>query len=343
MNLKELSQALGLSQTTVSRALNGYPEVKEATRKRVAEAARSFNYTPSSLAKGLATGRTMAIGQVIPVAEHHDMVNPIFGDFTAGAGEIYAAHGYELVLAVVGPGKSEEQTFHDLKRRGAVDGIVLQGPRVNDDRIAFLTDLGLPFVVHGRATGIDLPYAWLDVNNTRAFAQAVDHLTDLGHRRIGLINGPADMDFAYRRRIGFEKAHAEAGLSHDTDLITSGEMSEDFGYQTARRWLASADRPTALVVSSILSAIGVRRAIGESPFQIGTDVSVVIFDDMLSYLQNGVGTPYFSAVQSSVRQAGRQLAQMLLDRIALPDAEPVQTLLDARFIQGQSSGPAPTH
>jgi len=151
------------------------------------------------------------------------------------------------------------------------------------------------------------------------------------------------MDFAHRRRIGFEKAHAEAGLSHDTDLITSGEMSEDFGYQTARRWLASADRPTALVVSSILSAIGVRRAIGESPFQIGTDVSVVIFDDMLSYLQNGVGTPYFSAVQSSVRQAGRQLAQMLLDRIALPDAEPVQTLLDARFIQGQSSGPAPTH
>ena len=87
MNLKSLAEELGLSQTTVSRALNGYPEVSEATRQRVEEAARRHNYRPNSRAKGLATGRAMVIGQVIPTSVQHEMVNPIFGDFVAGASQ----------------------------------------------------------------------------------------------------------------------------------------------------------------------------------------------------------------------------------------------------------------
>ena len=87
MNLKELARTLGLSQTTVSRALNGYPEVAEATRRRVLRAAREHNYLPNARAKGLATGRAMAVGHVIPVSSRHEIVNPIFADFIAGAGE----------------------------------------------------------------------------------------------------------------------------------------------------------------------------------------------------------------------------------------------------------------
>ena len=85
MNLKMLAAHLGLSQTTVSRALNGYPEVSEATRQRVVEAAQRLNYAPNQRAKGLATGRAMAIGHVIPVSKQHEMMNPVFGDFVAGA------------------------------------------------------------------------------------------------------------------------------------------------------------------------------------------------------------------------------------------------------------------
>ena len=88
MNLKELSEILGLSQTTVSRALNGYPEVSEATRLRVQQIARENNYSPNARARGLATGRASAIGHVIPIGLRHEMVNPIFGDFISGVGEV---------------------------------------------------------------------------------------------------------------------------------------------------------------------------------------------------------------------------------------------------------------
>ena len=101
MNLKELSEKLGLSQTTVSRALNGYPEVKEATRQKVIEAARLYSYSPNTRAKSLATGQSMAIGHVVPTSGTHEMVNPIFADFTAGASQIYAQHDYEMVISTV--------------------------------------------------------------------------------------------------------------------------------------------------------------------------------------------------------------------------------------------------
>ncbi|MEP3279537.1 MAG: LacI family DNA-binding transcriptional regulator, partial [Stappiaceae bacterium] len=86
MNLKELSRKLKLSQTTVSRALNGFPEVNEMTRQRVLAAAKTFNYRPSARAKGLATGKAFAIGHIIPTSNKNEMVNPIFADFIAGAG-----------------------------------------------------------------------------------------------------------------------------------------------------------------------------------------------------------------------------------------------------------------
>ena len=86
MNLKQLSDHLGLSQTTVSRALNGYPEVSDATRARVEAAAKAHNYRPNTRAKSLATGQAMAIGHVIPISSKHEMVNPVFADFLAGAG-----------------------------------------------------------------------------------------------------------------------------------------------------------------------------------------------------------------------------------------------------------------
>ena len=98
MTLKELSDMLGLSPTTVSRALNGYPEVNETTRARVQAAASKHGYRPNSRAKGLATGKSMVIGHVIPSSSQHEMVNPIFGDFVAGAVKTYAEHGYDMMF-----------------------------------------------------------------------------------------------------------------------------------------------------------------------------------------------------------------------------------------------------
>ena len=337
MNLKQLSQILGLSPTTVSRALNGYPEVKEATRKRVEDAARQHHYIPNTRAQGLATGCSMAIGHVIPVSNTHEMVNPIFADFIAGAGEIYLENSYDMMLSIV-PDDDEERAYRQIASRRSVDGIILQSPAQGDRRINLLRDIGLPFVVHGRSSHETASYAWIDVDNTRAFRRATRHLIDLGHSRIALINGLETMDFAMRRRAGYLDALATAGIVQDPDLMTSGEMTETYGFQTATRMLAMPRPPTGIVVASLITAIGVRRAVQERGLKVGHDVSVVTHDDDLSYFSNDGPNPVFTATRSSVRQAGRQAAQMLLDQIADPGQAPQQTLLAAELVPGQSSG-----
>lgn len=340
MNLKQLSAELGLSQTTVSRALNGFPEVNEATRARVTEAARKHGYRPNTRARSLATGRAMAIGHVIPVSTRHEIVNPIFADFIAGAGEVYTTNDYDMVLSVV-TDADEGDAYRKLRAKGTIDGVIVHGPKVNDPRIALLTEIGLPFVVHGRSSEVAEPYSWLDVNNRRAFHRATDFLLDLGHRRIALLNGLEDMDFAHRRRAGYETALTGRGIWPDHTLMTSSEMTEAAGYEATTRMLASPDAPTAFLASSLISAMGVRRALEDAGLKLGRDISVVTHDDELSYLRNGAELPIFTATRSSVREAGRLAAQMLLDRINDPAGGHRHRLLEASLVVGQSTGPVP--
>lgn len=340
MNLKDLALQLGLSPTTVSRALNGFPEVSETTRRKVAEAARQVNYRPNARAKGLATGRAHAIGHVIPISARHEIVNPIFGDFIAGAGEVYSRLGYDMILTIV-PDDDQDRAYREIRSKGNVDGVIVHGPAEEDRRIPLLIELGLPFVVHGRATGSRLPYSWCDVNNARAFRRATDFLLDLGHRRIALVNGLEFMDFAIRRRRGFVEALAERGMAADPELMVQGEMTEHQGHAAARAMLRLDRPPTAFLTSSLLSAMGVRRAVEEAGLVMGRDVSIVTHDDDLGYLKNGEGEPIFTATRSSVREAGRRAATMLIDLIHEPSAKPTSALLDAVLVVGNSTGPAP--
>jgi LacI family transcriptional regulator len=340
MNLKELAAKLGLSPTTVSRALNGYPEVNESTRERVMAAAKRHNYRPNTRAIRLATGRAFAIGHVIPLATRHEIVNPIFADFIAGAGETYSRNGYDMVLSVV-PDENEDDAYRDLKARGSVDGMILHAPLMNDPRIALMHDVGLPFVVHGRATGTDLPYSWVDVNNRRAFLRATEFLLDLGHTRIGLVNGLEHMDFAIRRRSGYVGALGARGITQDPALMSSDEMTEVAGYRAAGRMLDLPDPPTALLAASMISGMGARRAVEERGMEMGRDISIIIHDDDLSYMKNGEDVPIFTATRSSVREAGRLAAEMLLALVQDPTMGPQTRMLEAELIIGQSTGPAP--
>jgi LacI family transcriptional regulator len=237
-------------------------------------------------------------------------------------------------------GEDEAEAYRELSRRGAVDGIILHGARVDDPRIELLQELGLPFLMHGRASGTEAPYSWVDVNNRRAFRRACDFLLDLGHRRIALLNGLEFMDFAMRRRRGFEEAHVERGHAADPALITSTELTEGQGYAHASRMLDGPEPPTAFLASSIITGIGIRRALEERGLRLGRDVSVIIHDDDLSFMKNGVELPIFTATRSSVREAGRLAAEMLLVIIADPACTPQTRLLEAELIIGQSTGPA---
>ncbi len=339
ISLKSLACELGLSPTTVSRALNGYPEVNEATRKRVQDAAHRLGYAPNMRARALATGRAMAIGHVLTLSSRHELVNPVFADFIMGAGEVYARSGYDLVLHIA-PDDDDARAYRELRAKGNVDGVIVHAPRADDPRIDLLNEIGMPFVVHGRAPGSAQPYSWTDVNNLRAFRRATDFLLDLGHQRIALINGPAELGFATRRRLGYVEALEARGLTEDPALVISGPMTETLGADSAHQLLALPEPPTAILTASLLIAMGARRSIEERGLRLGRDVSVLTFDDDFTYLKNGGDVPVFTATRSSVREAGGRAAQMLLDLIADPDRTPRHELLEAQLIVGQSTGPA---
>jgi LacI family transcriptional regulator len=321
-----------MSQTTVSRALNGFPEVSEKTRQLVLAAAAKHNYKPNSRARRLATGKSMTIGHLVSVSKEHEMVNPIFADFIAGASARYAQNGYDLLLSLV-PDEDEFASYKELA------GVVVHAPRANEQRIAQLNDLNIPFVVHGRSSNTIEKYNWVDVNNERSFYRATQLLIELGHRTIGLINGVAEMDFAMRRAKGYRRALAENQIKLTDDYLTHSEMTEPNGYKNALTLLDLPTPPTALVTSSIIMANGIRRALDERDLKLGRDVSVITHDDDLSYFRDAAAVPVYTATRSSVREAGRLSADLLLKIIADPGRAPEGILLDAELILGSSTKP----
>ncbi|NRA55417.1 MAG: LacI family DNA-binding transcriptional regulator [Gammaproteobacteria bacterium] len=339
MNLKQFSEILKLSQTTVSRALNGFPEVSEKTRNRVLSAAAQYNYHPNTQAKSLATGRSMAIGHVLPINKQ-EIINPIFADFIAGTGEILSRSGYHMAVTVV-EDEGEEAAYRNMASNKSVDGVILHGPKENDSRITLLQELGIPFLVHGRAQNTEQAYSWFDINNRRAFKNATELLLKLGHQRIALLNGLEYMDFAVRRRQGYEQALNLAGIPTDTTIMRSEQMMEPYGYHATLEIMQQPNPPTAFLVSSVITAMGVQRALLKLGLRLAEDVSIVIHDDQLSFLPADEVNPLFTASRSSIKEAGKRCAQMLLEQINNPNSPPLTELWEAELVIGESTGPAP--
>ncbi len=339
MKLKELSKLLNLSATTVSRALNGYPEVNAETRARVLAAARRHGYVPNQMAQRLATGRAMAIGHVVPLAPHQ-IINPIFAEFMHGAGETYSAAGYDMLLSIV-PEDRENEAYATMARHNKVDGVIVHGPGRHDPRVDMLGELGLPFLMHGRDDRPEHGYSWLDINNRQAFFEATGFLLGLGHRRIALLNGIETMNFAWRRRAGYLDALAARDVAMDPALMRSGEMVEPYGHAAVREMMALPDPPTAFLVSAITVALGALRAVRELGLEPGRDVSIVTHDDELSFLSNAGPRPLFTATRSSIRAAGRRSAELLLALINEPGPAHRRELWRAELVIGRSTGPGP--
>jgi LacI family transcriptional regulator len=337
MNLKELAKHLNLSPTTVSRALNGYPEVGEATRRRVDEEARRFGYRPNTHARRLATGRAHAIGYVLP-ADKSLMIDPLFSDFVSGATDVYATHGFDVMLHAGGQ-EDELSVYQRYAQGGSVDGVVVLGPRLVDPRIDLLNKLKIPYIVHGRIGGTESGYAWLDIDNYSAFHRATKLLIDLGHHRIGLINGSEDFNYAYDRRRGYEKALQDRGLKTDPLITSSGLMTEENGYRQTKRILQLSNRPTALILGSMLLVAGAMRAVNEMGLVIGRDVSLIAHDDGLPFLNAQSLVPSLTTTSSSIRAAGARVAELLLGVITDVDAEQPQELWTVDLIVRGSTGP----
>jgi LacI family transcriptional regulator len=314
LNLKQLSKALGLSPTTVSRALNGYPEVAEETRKRVVEAARRHGYRPNPSALRLATGKAGMIGSVIPTGASVD-IDPHFIEFLSGLADFARSRELDLALSPT-TSEEEETTYRRLVANRQVDAIYLSSPHAGDRRIALLDELGIPFIVHGRAEGIDVAYPFLDIDNRQAFFDAARLMIQMGHRKIALVNGGNDETFAIHRERGMADALAEAGLALDRRLISNGPMTEENGYRAGRSFLVGDERPTGILCSSLLLALGVVRAANDLGLSLPGDLSIISHDDVFPYLRPDSFPVPLSTTRSSIRSAGSRIGERLAARIA---------------------------
>jgi LacI family transcriptional regulator len=338
MRLKELAKQLGLSQTTVSRALNGYPEVSEATRERVNEAARRLGYRPNANAIRLATGRVGAIGIALPL-ERSLHFGPHTAEFLSGIGERMAQDEIDILVAPI-DADDEIPVHRRLAASKRVDAVVLSAPTPDDPRIKLLNDLGMPFVLHGRCE-VGLPHAWLDIDNEGAFRRATSHLLDLGHRRIGMINGPAEQTFAIHRERGYREALKERGIAADPRLIAAGRFTDENGFRQAQNMLDQKPRPTAILAGSMMTALGVFRAIRTSGLELGRDVSMIAHDDVFPYLNADNMVPSMSTTRSSIRAAGFRIGELIQQVLAGKPVETVHELWPVELVLRESSGPPP--
>lgn len=314
MNLKQLALMLDLSQTTVSRALNGYPEVSEETRRRVADAAKRHGYRPNPSARRLATGKAGMIGHVMPTGASVD-IDPHFVEFLSGLGDYARANDLDLVLSPADAG-DEETTYRRVVANKQVDALYLSAPRHADGRIALVQQLGIPYIVHGRSEGLGFDYPFLDIDNEAAFNEATRLLVQLGHKRIALVNGDEAQTFAIFRERGVRRGLEASGLALLPASVRSVAMTEENGYRATRSLLEQSEPPTAIICSSLIMALGVVRAVRDLRLTVPGDLSLVAHDDVFPWLKPENFSVPLTTTRSSIRAAGRRIAERLAARIS---------------------------
>jgi LacI family transcriptional regulator len=320
LNLKQLSDMLALSQTTVSRALNGYPEVNEETRRRVADAAKRHGYRPNPSARRLATGKAGMIGYVMPTGASVD-IDPHFVEFLSGLGDYARGHDLDLVLSPTTV-EDEETTYRRIVANKQVDAVYVSSPRPADRRVILLNQLGIPYIVHGRSEGLGFDYAFMDIDNEAAFHDAARLLIELGHTRIALINGDISQTFAIFRERGARRALAVSGLTLSPGMTRSVAMTEENGFRAATDLLTSDAPPTAILCSSLIMALGVVRAIRDLGLSIPGDVSLVAHDDVFPWLKPENFSVPLTTTRSSIRAAGQRVAERLAAKLSGQETDP---------------------
>jgi len=325
--IRDVANLSGVSTKTVSRVLNGDRYVRPETKERILDAIRQLHYHPDPAARSLRNGTTNTVGVVVGHSADVVFSNPFFAEVLRGIGRTLAGGGYKVVLMTY----SRDLTQGELINHRLVDGFILMSIAQEDPLIEHLQRMGIPFVVttkHETAPCVD-------VDNVLGAYLAVTHLTQLGHREIGLVNGPVDLTNCREREQGYHKALQEAGIPHRPDLVVSGPFGDDAGYQMVQHFWHLPDPPTALFVSADLTAIGVMRGAQQIGLTIPDDLSVIGFDGVsLGQYMN----PPLTTISQHADRKGTVAAEMLLRLINGEAARPLQVVLPPELIVRQSAG-----
>jgi DNA-binding LacI/PurR family transcriptional regulator len=307
--LDEVAARAGVGRGTVSRVINGSPQVSERARQAVEAAVHELGYVPNLAARTLVTRRTDAVALVVSESGERLFGEPFFAGVVRGISAGVTAAGRQLVLALTETVEGGRPLERYLTPQH-VDGVLLLSLHGDDPLPALLRDRGLPVVLGGRPSG-HYNGPCVDVDNVGGARAGVAHLIERGRRNIATITGPLDMGAGQDRLRGYEQALADAGRTSDPTLVEVGDFSEASGEHAMRRLLERRGDLDAVFAADDLMAVGAMRALQEAGLRVPGDVAVVGFDD--SPLSR-VTTPPLTTVRQPVEVMGRAMAEILVAR-----------------------------
>jgi LacI family transcriptional regulator len=329
LTLEDIAQMSGVSRSTVSRVINGDPNVSEQTRTKVLDLIQDIGFQPNLAARGLAVGRTRVIGLVIPTGLTSIFSDPYFPLLIQGVSSACNARGYSVMLWLAEP-EYERMTISQILYNGLIDGVIVSSMLMEDPLIERLSESQRPFITVGRHPTNDR-INFVDVDNRAGAYQGVSYILHTGRRRVAMITGPRNVIAGLDRYQGYLDALRMRGLEPQPELVVEGEFSDSSGYLAMKRLLPK--RPDSVFVASDAMAFAAMRAIQETGLRIPEDIAVVGFDDIPPA---ATSIPPLTTIRQPILKTGNVAAEMLIDKIEHPEIQPSRIILPTELVMRSS-------
>lgn len=331
LTLEEIARLANVSRSTVSRVVNGDPNVREKTRQQVQRVIQEAGFHPNRAARSLAGGRTHVLGLVIPRGVSRFFTDPYFSILIQGVTSACNARDYSVMLWLAEP-EHERRTINQVMYNGLIDGVIVTAMMMNDAIVQALVESPLPFILIGRYPETS-KISYVDTDNLSGAYQMVAYLLRLGRQRIATITGPQNTYVGIDRLEGYQRALRERGLVMQPELVVDGDFTEDGGYQAASTLLAQ--KPDAIFAASDTMALGAMRAVRDAGRRIPEDIAVVGFDDLPFAARSD---PPLTTVRQPIHRLGAMAVDTLLEQMDHPDAAPRRVVLPTELIVRTSCG-----
>jgi LacI family transcriptional regulator len=329
-NIKDVARRAKVSIATVSRVLNETGFVSEELEQRVRNAVTELDYKPNAVARHLRRSQSFILGMLIP-----DSSNPFFAEIAKGVEDHCFARGYTLVLCNTDEKPEKAAIYFSTLFEHRVAGFIVISPEGLDQQIQQLLDQGYPIVLGDRPLPSIQSADSVVSDNYGGARDAMQHLVELGHRRIGLIVGASALDTIDSRLRGAEDVLQAAGIEIDPDLVVrrANYLPQD-GYRAAEMLLNRPDPPSAIFAFNDLMAFGVLNYAQQHGVSIPEQLSVVGFDDiaMAAY-----SVPPLTTIAQPKYDLGKVVAELLLRRIGGDEQTPVHLVLPTKLVVRQST------
>ncbi len=327
-NIEAVAKQAGVSVASVSRVING-TAARAETEERVRKAIAELGYQPNSAARALKVRQSEQI-----CLSFDDLSNPAYISMTRGVGRALNQSKYRLILSSASSSVEEIIKHLQTMGRGFADGLIIS-PIYSDERITkLLSQLQMPIVLVGTMpAGLNVDNVYVD--SSQGIAMAVQHLIETGRSKIGLINGPLATNPGTRRKAAFEKAIKGAGLKFENaSIIQANTFSPESGYFAISE-VEDISKFDAFVCANDQLAAGVMKFASENKISIPGDLALVGVDntDMASLLH-----PTLTSIDLLAEERGEIAANLMLDRLANPDRDPKQIVVQPKLVIRESTG-----